>query len=102
MTRQEHCAMEELGIAEDVRQKLLSAVGGPQIDYFNSENDFCSHPDVRAYLHRNEYNVHPCVEHKAVVFTSEKCNAFTAQAPPPYEVTAVLLCLICARTFCQP
>lgn len=83
--------MEELDIAGNVRQKLITAVGGPQVDYFNSENDFCSHPDVHAYLQRNGYNVHPCAEHKAAMYTSEKCGVFAAQAPPPYEVFAALL-----------
>lgn len=78
--------MEELRIAEDVRQKLLSTVGGPQIDYFNSENDFCSHPDVQAYLQRNEYSVHACADYKAATCTQKLCGVFAAQAPPPYEV----------------
>lgn len=91
MTQQDHCGLNTLEIEDTVRQKLLSAVGGPQIDYFETENDFCALPEVHAYLQRNEYTVHPCGDFKAAQYTAKLCGIFTAQAPPPYEVCCCIV-----------
>lgn len=88
MTKTPHCSQKhKITFNRATKAAINAALGTPNVDYFQTKNNFCSNALLHAYLLKHQYTVHPCDAYREARAQRDMCDIFTFTSLPAYEVS---------------